>query len=185
MNKKTVMELKELCRKKNISGFSKLNKNDLINILQKKKINKKKMKGGYDEELVRKINAGEDVNLINADLQGAPLYYKNLQGAQLQGAKLQGALLQGAQLQGAQLQGAKLQGAHLEGAHLEGANLEGAQLQGAHLKGIFYDEYTIFPETFRTLLKGKLNAPPLMRTNYYPNNNTNNTNNTNNNTNNN
>jgi uncharacterized protein YjbI with pentapeptide repeats len=90
------------------------------------------------------------VDLSEANLQGAYLMEANLQGAYFGGANLQGTRLVGANLQGAYLGGANLQGgrlgranlrgadlgrANLQGAGLTGANLQGARLGGANLQG--------------------------------------------------
>ena len=75
----------------------------------------------------------KNLDLIEADLQGANLVDADLQGANLEGANLQGANLEGANLQGAILVDADLQGAILEYADLQGADLYVANFQGADL----------------------------------------------------
>ena len=77
----------------------------------------------------------EEVESLQAKLQGAELSYAKLQGADLRGAQLQGADLSGAELQGADLRGAQLQGANLEGAKFEGADLGSAGIWLATFPG--------------------------------------------------
>jgi hypothetical protein len=79
--------------------------------------------------VVHRVN----LDLREANLQGAYFFVANLQEANLQGANLQGANLQGANLGGANLQGANLGGADLSQAALQDANLYKANLQGANL----------------------------------------------------
>lgn len=74
-----------------------------------------------------------DANLRGADLRAANLRTANLNGADLIGAKLRAANLNGAKLRGVQLRGDDLIGAQLRGAYLSGADLCKADLIGADL----------------------------------------------------
>ena len=58
MNKeKSIVELKKMCKKYNITGYSKLNKSDLIKIINKK------MKGGnFDESYINSAYAENYMN---------------------------------------------------------------------------------------------------------------------------
>ena len=64
----TIEELKKMCRQKNISGYSKLNKLDLIKLYKKnsrgKKVNQNKTKINY-----KKMKGGEPTNLRNTALK--------------------------------------------------------------------------------------------------------------------
>jgi uncharacterized protein YjbI with pentapeptide repeats len=75
------------------------------------------------------------INLFEANLQGADLRGANLQRIVLEGANLQEAVLDGTNLQLAFLSKVNLQGADLRGANLQGTVLEEANLQGAVLDG--------------------------------------------------
>ena len=82
--------------------------------------------------------AGAD--LYGAYLAGANLFRSHLAGANLHGAHLAGANLYGAYLARADLYGAYLARAHLLRSHLEGANLHGAHLGRAHLHSAIINE---------------------------------------------
>jgi hypothetical protein len=77
-----------------------------------------------------------------------PRAQMDLHEAQLQGANVQGALLQGACLIDAHLQGAILAGAQLQEAQLQGAELTDADLRGADLQDAQYDLRTRWPAGF-------------------------------------
>ena len=83
----------------------------------------------------RKLSV-KDIDLQDANLSGAELYYSDLQGANLSGANLSGSDLHGANLRGANLYCANLRDANLRGANLHGANLYCANLRGANLRGV-------------------------------------------------
>jgi uncharacterized protein YjbI with pentapeptide repeats len=76
----------------------------------------------------------QNAYLFEADLQEAELYRADLRSAVLEYAKLQHANLGEAQLQGALLSYAELQDTNLYGAHLQGAILSRARLQAAYLE---------------------------------------------------
>jgi len=76
-----------------------------------------------------------NVDLRDADLEGADLRDADLEGAYLRGTDLEGANLRGADLRDADLEGAYLRGTDLEGANLRGANLEGADFYHAKFYG--------------------------------------------------
>ena len=93
----------------------------------------------------RENNPDESIDFYSADLtgaylQGADLYYANLQDTNLRGADLRDANLRYADLTGANLRGAGLRDASLRdsdltGAYLQGADLEGVMFSLAKLKG--------------------------------------------------
>ena len=74
---------------------------------------------------------GSNLDLAEANFQGADLIEANLERAILTGADLSGAYLVGANLPQANLRGANLSGSYLEGADLRGADLRGANLSTA------------------------------------------------------
>lgn len=76
-----------------------------------------------------------EANLNGAKLVGAELYAADLKQANLSGAKLFKANLRSANLYGANLVGADLDHAHLHEINLSGANLSGARLSNAILYG--------------------------------------------------
>ena len=80
----------------------------------------------------RKLSV-KDIDLQDANLSGAELYYSDLQGANLRDANLRCANLHGANLYCANLRGANLRGVNLYCANLHDANLRGANLHGANL----------------------------------------------------
>ncbi len=100
----------------------------------------------YDANLSR-------ANLNEADLTNAVLESAVLTNAQLRKAVLTGATLTSAQLNAAYLKDAKLDGANLSGAYLSYADLTGANLTGAYLKNVKYDEFTIWPDSVRDVLR--------------------------------
>ena len=73
-------------------------------------------------------------NFMDAKLTSASLEYANLQGSDFEDANLTSADLEYAKLQRAHLSFAKLQGADLREANLQRANLSDAELQGADLR---------------------------------------------------
>jgi uncharacterized protein YjbI with pentapeptide repeats len=75
------------------------------------------------------------VNLANAQLRGAVLWFADLKGANLKEADLTGAQLWFADLQSADLTRANLSGAEFTGANLSDANLTWANLNLADLEG--------------------------------------------------
>jgi uncharacterized protein YjbI with pentapeptide repeats len=68
---------------------------------------------------------GSNLDLAEANFQGADLIEANLERAILTGADLSGAYLVGANLPQANLRGANLSGSYLEGTDLRGADLRG------------------------------------------------------------
>jgi uncharacterized protein YjbI with pentapeptide repeats len=78
---------------------------------------------------------GSNLDLAEANFQGADLIEANLERAILTGADLSGAYLVGANLPQANLRGANLSGSDLEGADLRGADLRGANLSSTSLYG--------------------------------------------------
>ena len=74
---------------------------------------------------------GSNLDLAEANFQGADLIEANLERAILTGADLSGAYLVGANLPQANLRGANLSGSYLEGTDLRGADLRGANLSAA------------------------------------------------------
>jgi uncharacterized protein YjbI with pentapeptide repeats len=74
---------------------------------------------------------GSNLDLAEANFQGADLIEANLERAILTGTDLSGAYLVGANLPQANLRGANLSGSYLEGADLRGADLRGANLSTA------------------------------------------------------
>ena len=75
-----------------------------------------------------------NIDLKNANLEGANLWAAKLEGADLQGANLLRAFLLGADLQGANLKNAILEDAYLYEANLEGALLQNAVLNETDFK---------------------------------------------------
>jgi uncharacterized protein YjbI with pentapeptide repeats len=83
-------------------------------------------------------------------LDGNPLRFCNLSGANLQGLDLQDVKFTGSDLSGANLSGANLEDARLDfilltGADLRGTNLMHALLFQAILNGAKYDKNTLLP----------------------------------------
>ena len=62
LENKTVEELKQMCKKKKIKGYSKFNKKGLINLLKNNK--KVKKGGGFDLTLIN-YNESKDPTIIN------------------------------------------------------------------------------------------------------------------------
>ena len=85
------------------------------------------------EDLNRNQVDLEGVAVPNADLSGVKLGHGRLQRANFKKAKLDQASLYRALLDNANFEGADLRGANLEGAELTSANLSGADLSGANL----------------------------------------------------
>ena len=104
-----------------------------------------------------------EIELLNADLNGA-----HLEDVDLSFAELSGAHLQGADLSFAKLNGAILIGAHLSDAQLEGAYLSGVTLSGAHLEGVNLTRANLRNVNFvRADLNGaNLSATELTNTNF-------------------
>ena len=111
----------------------------------------------------REENPDIEIELLNADFNGA-----HLEGVDLSFAELSGAYLQGADLSLAKLNGAILIDAHLSDAHLESAYLSGAKLNGAHLEGANLTRANLRNVNFvRADLNGaNLSATELTNTNF-------------------
>lgn len=84
-----------------------------------------------------RIQALQDLNRDDVNLEGLSASGADLSGINLRGAKLERADFRGSQLDKANLRGAKLQRANLQDANLYGANLEEADLTHAELQGTY------------------------------------------------
>ena len=70
LEKKTIQELKQICRERFIKGYSGLNKKELINLI-KKSFSSKKMKGGNN------LESKEELKLLILDKNSSKEDYKN------------------------------------------------------------------------------------------------------------
>jgi hypothetical protein len=97
----------------------------------------------YQASLIGDAKNNSYVDLRNANLDHAYLYYANLKNASLSFVSLKGANLYHANLYDAELGGAiiccdaDLSGANLRKANLHTADLSNANLSGADLRGVF------------------------------------------------
>ena len=82
-----------------------------------------------------RIQALQDLNKDNENLEGIDLHEADLSGINLSFGKLSKANIKGARLDNANLSKAILTNANLEGTDLKYANLEGTDLKYANLKG--------------------------------------------------
>jgi hypothetical protein len=122
------------------------------------------MDNGGSTHLYSGNNLEPNVNLINADLTNAELYYANLNNANLSYADLSYAYLSYANLTGAYLYSAYLDYANLTGAYLYSANLTNAYLTNATFSTgtTLYDGQTVLQHGFDTAgLQAYLEAFPV------------------------
>jgi len=103
----------------------------------------RELDGERKGELIRFLREAEliesekpAINLMNADLKNAYLYFAYLGHVNLSAAYLNTANLSNARLNNANLTNVDLNKANLNGAHLDGANLDGAILYKADLSNV-------------------------------------------------
>ena len=161
LENKKVNELKKLCDEKKLKNYSKLNKQELIQLLSKK--NNKKQKGGFNQDIYdlikveqskfsewiseKSLNLHDYLNLLtnkknkekykfnsylNADLRSADLSNMVLHNTNLTNADLTHANLTNIDLTYANLTKAILINANLTDSHLSGVNLKSAELMGVY-----------------------------------------------------
>jgi len=97
-----------------------------------------------------------NLDLVEANLQGAHLMGAHLQGAHLAFSNLQEANLLGANLQRANLWRANLQRAYLIGANLQRASLEGANLHGTDLHEAKFDDSSLWRAELDEIVIGEM-----------------------------